>query len=93
MGICSFADDSTFTISRGNPEELNEVVDKKYLEVERYIEANKLVLHSDKTHMLAMGTPYQHKQHQNHNITLDTGTEIIEPSYSEKLLGAHITND
>ena len=92
-GICSFADDSTLTISRSNPEELNEVIDQKYKEVERYMEANKLVLNSDKTHMLVMATPYQHKQHQNYDITLDTGTEIIEPSYSEKLLGAYITND
>ena len=92
-GICSFADDSTLTISRGNPEELNEVIDQKYKEVERYMEANKLVLNSVKTHMLVMATPYQHKQNQNYDITLDTGTEIIEPSYSEKLLGAYITND
>ena len=92
-GICSFADDSTLTISRSSPEELNEVVDQKYKEVERYMEANKLVLNSEKTHMLVMATPYQHTQHQNFDITLDTGTEIIEPTYSEKLLGAYITND
>ena len=55
--------------------------------------ANKLVLNSDKTHLLVMATPYQHSQHQNFGITLNTGSEIIEPIYTEKLLGGHITND
>ena len=92
-GICSFADDSTLSISRSNPEELDEVVDIKYKEVERYMVANKLVLNSDKTHLLVMATQHQHRQNQDYGITLNTGTEIIDPSYSEKLLGANITND
>ena len=54
---------------------------------------NKLVLNSDKTHLLVMCTSNQHKKHQNYNITLDTGTEIIEPITSEKLLGGFISND
>ena len=55
--------------------------------------ANKLVLNTDKTHLLVMATPYQHRQHQDFNITLNTGAEIIEPIYTEKLLGGYITND
>ena len=55
--------------------------------------ANKLVLNSDKTHLLIMATPYQHRQHQDYGITLNTGAEIILPSYKEKLLGGFITND
>ena len=92
-GICSFADDSTLTISRKNPEELDDIIDKKYKDIARYMTANKLVLNSDKTHLLIMATPYQHKHHQDYGITLNTGHEIVEPIYSEKLLGGHITND
>ena len=55
--------------------------------------ANKLVLNSDKTHLLVMTTPYQHKLHGDYGLTLNTGAEIIEPIYSEKLLGGYITND
>ena len=55
--------------------------------------ANKLVLNGDKTHLLIMATPYQHRQHQDYGITLNTGAEIILPSYKEKLLGGFITND
>ena len=56
------------------------------------MKANKLVLNSVNTHLLVMVTPYQHKHHQDYGITLNTGAEIIEPSYSEKLLGGMITN-
>ena len=55
--------------------------------------ANKLVLNSDKTHLLIMTTPYQHRQQQDYGITLNNGAEIILPSYKEKLLGGFITND
>ena len=58
-GICSFADDSTITVSRANPTDLDQIVDLKYKEVELYM-ANRLVLNSDKTHLLTMDTPYQH---------------------------------
>ena len=92
-GICSFADDSTITVSRSNPTELDRMVDLKYKEVEAYMVANKLVLNSDKTQLLIMTTPSKHKQHGNFGITLNTGTEIVEPTYSGKLLGGFITND
>ena len=92
-GICSFADDSTLTISRSNTEELDEVIDLKYKEIDNYMKANKRVLNSDKTHLLVMATPYQHKYHQDFGITLNTGADIIEPSDSEKLLGGIIKND
>ena len=92
-GICSFADDSTLTVSRKDPAELDQVIDTKYKEVENYMVANKLVLNSDKTHLLIMATPYQHRLNHDFGIKLNTGTDIIQPSYSEKLLGGYITND
>ena len=55
--------------------------------------ANNLVLNSDKTHLLIIATPYQHKYYQDFGITLNTDTEIILPTYTEKLLGGCITND
>ena len=91
--ICSFADDSTLTVSRRDPAELDQVIDIKYKEVEQYMVANKLVLNSEKTHLLVLATPNQHRRNQEYGITLNTGTEIIRPSYTEKLLGGYITND
>ena len=40
-----------------------------------------------------MTSARKHQIHDNFGISLDTGTEIIEPQHEEKLLGAHISND
>ena len=47
---------------------------------------NKLIRNSDKTHLLVMASSVKHRAHQNFNITLDTGSEIIEPDKSAKWL-------
>ena len=54
---------------------------------------NKLVLNSDKTHILVMATQNQHRRHGDFDITLDTGNEVIEPIEDERLLGCQISND
>ena len=77
-GVCSFADDSTITVSRADPSELNMIVDMKYKQVEKYMAANKLVLNSKKTHLLIMTTPYRHRNQGNFGINLNTGAEIIQ---------------
>ena len=64
--------DSTLTVSRSNPEELDQVIDVKYKGVERYMMANKMILNSYKTHLLIMATSYQHKHHQDFGLTLIT---------------------
>ena len=53
---------------------------------------NKLVLNSDKTHLLVLASSKNHKKHDNYGLTLDTGSEIIEPSDYEKLLGGYVSN-
>lgn len=54
---------------------------------------NKLVLNSDKTHLMVMATASQLAKHKDYGITLNTGTEIIKPASSEKLLGGFISSD
>ena len=54
---------------------------------------NKLVLNGDKTHLLIMASSNKHRRHQDFGITLETGTKIIEPISSEKLLGAKLSNN
>ena len=91
--MCFFADDSTFTTSGTNPEEIMKTIEVKYKAIKSYMTNNKLVLNTDKTHLLIMATPYQHRMYNNFGISLNTGTEIIEPVNSETLLGGHISND
>ena len=54
---------------------------------------NKLVLNSDKTHLLVMASQAKHRLHQDYGIVLDTGSEIIKPQKHEILLGGIISND
>ena len=59
------------------------IIDKKYQNLVEYMNNNKLVLNSDKTHLLIMTSDVKHRSHGNFNITLNTGTEIIEPQKKE----------
>ena len=43
--------------------------------------------------VLIMASAKNHKLHNNYGITLNTGSEIIEPQNNEKLLGGFISND
>ena len=42
---------------------------------------------------MIMASTSAHTWHNNFGITLNTGSEIIEPTEEERLLGANITND
>ena len=92
-GICCFADDSTYTKSDKDPEVVQNGITEKYNQISDYMAKNRLVLNSDKTHLMVMATPYQHRVYGDFGITLNTGTEEIEPVYCEKLLGGYISNN
>ena len=92
-GICCLADDSTFTLSNKTPEDLTRDISEKYQEIANYMGRNKLVLNSDKTHLLVMASAHKHRKHENFGIVLNTGAEIIEPISNEKLLGGQISNN
>ena len=51
-GMSCFADDSSF--SKSDKDTLNHDIKEKYSEIAEYMSANKLVLNSDKTHLLVM---------------------------------------
>ena len=52
--------------------------------------ANKLVLNTDKTHLLVMASEKQHRLYGNYGVELDTGSEIILPEEHDRLLGCQI---
>ena len=90
--ICLYADDSTFTISNTNTDELTSELNRSYRVIAEYMTNNKLILNSDKTHLMVMTSTKKHSIHQDFGIYLDTGTEIIFPQSEEKLLGALVSN-
>ena len=87
-GLCIFADDSTYTVSNRDMDELEQVIKVKYQSIAEYMSRNRLVLNSDKTHLIVI------TQGRNQpRITLDTGSEKIEPRSEERLLGITVSND
>ena len=91
--ICCFADDSTYSKSGKDVDKIKEDIQNKFQEITIYMARNKLILNSNKTHLLVMTSDKMHKKHDNFGINLDTGQEVIEPVEHEKLLGAQVSND
>ena len=91
--VCCYADDSTFSKSSDNAFNLMQEVDEKYKNIVEYMISNRLVINTEKTHLLVMFPKNSRFNHENHAITLNTGTEIIYPVHHEKLLGGHVSAD
>ena len=47
-GICMFADDSTFSMSHKNTDQLKEAIKEKYEKIKNYMSKNKLILNDEK---------------------------------------------
>ena len=54
---------------------------------------NRLVLNSDKTHLLILTSAHRHRKFGDFGISLNTGNETILPQESEHLLGATLSNN
>ena len=91
--IVCYADDCTYSASDKDPKILKEKIETSFIKIKNYMDNNKLFLNSDKTHLMIMSSSRSHSLHQDFNINLNTGSEIIEPSKEERLLGATVTND
>ena len=92
-GISCFADDSSFSKSHKDNNILNKNIKQDYNKISEYMAANRLVLNSDKTHLLVMASSTQHRLHGNYGVQLDTGAEIILPQDNERLLGCQVSSD
>ena len=91
--LCCYADDSTYSVSSDKPEELQLKINTQYANLSDYMANNKLVLNSEKTHVLVMTSMAKHKKFGDFGVKLNTGTEMILPIQSEKLLGCIVSND
>ena len=59
------------------------------VKIKNYKDSNELFVNSDKTHILVLAS----SKHGDFGIKLSTGSEIIEPSLVERLIGANVTNN
>ena len=85
-GICCYADDSTYSTSSPDQNELTAKLTDKYNLIANYMTSNKLKLNDNKTHLLVMTTSKM-RQNRNINVHIITPTEVVEPTSCETLLG------
>ena len=92
-GLCCYADDSTYTVTGKDPEQLTATLSRKYGVMADFLTDNKLKVNDDKTHLLVMAT-VQKRRHVDTSLTrIITPSSTVTPSNTERLLGAEICTD
>ena len=89
--MVNFVDDGTVYISDKDPETVSQKLTNHYNKIEEYMHSNKLVINSDKTHLLVLagrGAVAAKRM----EVEVTAGQDTIEQSISEKLLGGIIHN-
>ena len=86
-----YVDDCTFSFGHFDPAKLSEKLTAQYKIIAEYMAANKLVINSDKTHLVVMGTKATAKHRG--EVTVQAEQHIISPTRVEKLLGGQVCED
>ena len=89
--MVNFVDDGTVDVADKDPEVINMKLASHYSKIENYMNANKLVINSDKSHLLVLAGRGAMSARRM-DIQLHAGPDTIEQSASEKLLGRVIRN-
>ena len=89
-GVVCFADDSTYTVTAQDEHELSFKLSGKFQVMSEYLTENRLCINTDKTHMMVLCTEQKRRHIDTKKVTLDTGSEIIEATEVEKLLGYEV---
>ena len=86
--MVGYVDDGAYSYANNNPAVLSTVLTAKYNKLADWMNANKLVINPDKTHLMVMGK----KKHENNRklVSIMAGEFLIKPSQSEKLLGGQL---
>ena len=87
--ICTYADDSTYSTSEGDPQSLSEKVSNKFTVMADFLSSSKLKVNDDKTHTILL-TTVQMRRRRQLSMEVTTGSERSTTSEVEKLLGIQI---
>ena len=88
--ICCSADDSCFSYSSKDTNDITEKLIDKYNIIAEYMKSHQLKLNGDKTHLMLLLSDAARRSRPNDSVIIDTGSETIFPSKCEKLLGGLI---
>ena len=89
--MVTFVDDSRVYFSHSQPELVSQTLSNHYTKIENYMNANKLAVNSDKTHLLVVagrGAAASRRM----EVEVLAGPDQIKQSVSEKLLGGTFQN-
>ena len=86
--LCCYVDDSTYMYSSPDPVDLSAKLSEQYKNIAEYMGDNRLVINNDKTHLLVMGS-LKHGDVRK-RVSINTGTVVVTPKETEKLLGINI---
>ena len=86
--LVGYVDDGGYCYANRDPSVLSEVLTDKYKKLAHWMHANKLVINSDKTHLMVLGSR-RHASLRN-QVTVEAEHFQITPSESEKLLGCQL---
>ena len=87
--MVNFVDDGTVYVANKNPVIVSQKLTEHYTKIEQYMHSNKLVINSDKTHLLVLAGRGAIAA-QRMEVQVKAGPDVIEQSTSEKLLGGKI---
>ena len=91
--VCCFADNSSYSFSSQSAESISDQLATKYATISDYMGSHELKLNSDKTNLLLIRSDAARRASPDFPVILNTGAEIIQPSKSEKILGATIAQN
>ena len=86
--MVGYVDDGVYSYAHEDPAVLSEVLSSKYNLLEDWMNANKLVINPDKTHLMVMGGKKNDQKRK--EVKLEAGAFTIKPTHSEKLLGGQL---
>ena len=82
--LVGYVDDGAYSFAHRDATKLSEVLTYKYRKLEMWMNANRLVINADKTHLMVMASRGNKAREQ---VSINAGGYIICPSETEKLLG------
>ena len=82
--LVGYVDDGAYSYSHKEAAVVSEVLTNKYNKLEGWMNANKLVINADKTHLMIMASRGNTTRK---DVTIKAGSYTIQPSETEKLIG------
>ena len=86
--LVGYVDDGAYSFAHSDPTVLSRVLTEKYNVLEDWMNNNKLVINTDKTHMMVIGTKKSPQLRQQVNMMV--AGFCIRPTETEKLLGGQV---